>query len=455
MPRDRRRATRVMGWVVAAVAALVALGVGGWLFLRPGSAAAGASPTPQVTTATAARTTQRQTVTTTGTIQPRVQANLNFPVGGTVTQVQARVGTPVHRGDLLAQVDRTSLQSSLALAQANVDAAAANADQVRANAAATQAQLASADAQLASAQAKRDAAQQSLAQADLTCPIDGTVALVNVAVGDKVTGASSTSGGGSSGSGNAGGAGGSGSGSGSGGSSSGGQGSGGSSGSGSTSASTAQVVVIATDAWQVNASVTSADLGSIKPGLQAEMTQPGSADKVFGTVASVGVVATSSGGSAAFPVVVNVTGTPKNLYAGAPADVTLVVRQFTDVLTVPTAAISTQDGHPVVQKVVAGRATATPVGVGQVFGQQTEITSGLQEGDEVQVVGRTFARPSGGATPGSGRTRGSGQGGSGQNGAGQGGSGQNGSGQNGGRGGGSTGGGAPGGAPGGAAPGGN
>ena len=69
--------------------------------------------------------------------------------------------------------------------------------------------------------------------------------------------------------------------------------SGGTSNGTSNGTSTAQVVVIATNAWVVNASVGASDLASVKKGLQIDITPDGSAQRVFGTVSSVGIMAST------------------------------------------------------------------------------------------------------------------------------------------------------------------
>ena len=335
------------------------------------------SKSTTTTTLVAATTsTLRQTVTTTGTIEPATEADLSFGVSGTVTSVPVAVGTVVAKGTVLATVGTTDLQAAVESAQAAVDAAQ---QQVSSVASGTAAQQASAQAQLASAQNKLTQAQQSLADAQLTSPIAGTVAAVNIATGDTVGSGSSGSGSGGSGSGS--------SGSGTGGSGSGGSGAAGSTNS-SSSSSSAQVVVISTGSWVVNASVGSADLASVKKGLQVEITPTGSTSRLFGLVDSVGIVATSSsGGSATFPVRIVLTGTPTGVYAGGTADVTIIVKQLQNVLTVPTAAIHTSNGATVVYQRKAGKQVSTPVTVGTVFGGSTQILSGIKDGDQVLVTG--------------------------------------------------------------------
>jgi hypothetical protein len=171
-------------------------------------------------------------------------------------------------------------------------------------------------------------------------------------------------------------------------------------------------VVISTTSWVVEASVGSADLPQLKKGLQAEITPSGSATKIFGTVRSVGIIASSSSsGSATFPVTITVTGSPKGLYAGGAATVSIIVKQVENVLSVQTNAVHTEGGKTVVHQMKDGAQVSTPVKIGTTYGPVTQIVSGLKAGDK--VVGTTFRlggnRPSGGT----GTRQGGGTGGAG------------------------------------------
>lgn len=163
--------------------------------------------------------------------------------------------------------------------------------------------------------------------------------------------------------------------------------------------------------------MSASDLPQLKAGLQATITPTGATQPIFGTVSSVGVVASStSSGAAQFPVTIAITGTPPGLYAGTTAAVAITVKQLSDVLTVPTAAVSTQDGATVVTVTKDGQSASRPVTIGQVFGGTTQIVSGLSEGDEVVVTGVSGVRA--GTGTGQSGTGQSGQSGSGRTGQG-------------------------------------
>ncbi|MGF7235846.1 MAG: efflux RND transporter periplasmic adaptor subunit [Frankia sp.] len=386
------------------------------LALGGGAAAAwalsgGSSPAPTSRLVAATVGTVRQTVSATGTIEPSQQSNLSFAVGGEVTAVRVAVGDVVKAGQTLATIDSTQLATQVAQAQATVAA-----DQAKVatdtSSAATSTQLAADQTALTSAQDALTAARKNLLASAMTSPIAGTVATVNLSVGQQLgagsssSGASAASGSSSTGSGSGGsGASGAGSGgSGSGGAGSGGAGSGGSSSvtTSSSSASGAQVVVVGTGSYLVNATVDDTTVGQLKAGDQAVITPTGStgATTIYGTVASIGVVSSSSSGVASYPVTVNVTGSPAGLHPGTGADVSIIVKQLTNILTIPSQALHTSGSSTVVYRMSSGHQVTTTVTSGVTSGAQTQITHGLSAGDQVvvPVTGTTGRARTGGAT---------------------------------------------------------
>jgi multidrug efflux pump subunit AcrA (membrane-fusion protein) len=373
-PNRRRR------WLVVSgigVMVLAAAGFGLYQFvLKPD-----ASATTITRTVTASTQTVQATVGTTGTLEPKRQADLSFSSSGTVTKVNVSVGDKVEKGDVLARIDDTSLEADVTAAKADLAAAESSLSDLEDDANATDTSIASAKAQVTLKKSTLSQATSALSAAALRSTITGTVAEVSIAKGDQV---------------------GSGSGSGTG-SGSGSSGSSGSSSYGSSSSSSAEITVISTNTYVVDTSVGSSDLSKVKVGLQAVITPAGATDPIYGTVATVGVMASSSSSSAgtsgtstaSFPVTIDVTEAQKSLFAGASATVSIIVEQRDNVLVVPTAAISTVDGKTVVQKVVNGSTAQTEVTIGSTYGNQTEITKGLADGDEVQI---SFARQAGTAT---------------------------------------------------------
>jgi macrolide-specific efflux system membrane fusion protein len=369
-----------------------------WVKTRPSTAAATGPVTRMVTVSTG---TIQQAVAASGTIQPATTSNLSFGAAGQVTAVKVAQGQKVRVGQVLATMSSASLTSQVAGAKATLasDQARLSTDQT---AAASAAQLAADQASITVAQAQLADAQAALAGATLTSPITGTVTAVNLTVGQQL----GASGSGSSSSSSAGGGSGQpGGGSGSGSSAS------GSSGASSTASSTGQIQVISTSSYIVNASVGAADLANIAKGNQVTITTAGSRTPVFGLVTSIGIVASSSSGSSTFPVVISVTGSPSGLYAGSSATVSIIYRQLSNVLVVPTLAVTRSNGNAFVTVDKNGVKSQQPITVGLSSGGSTQVVSGLS-GGEVVVEPVPVAR-SGGTGGGFGGFGGGGFGGGG------------------------------------------
>ena len=139
-------------------------------------------------------------------------------------------------------------------------------------------------ASVTSAQSALSTAQTNLADAALTSTIAGTVASVSLTVGQQVSAGPNGAGGGGGGSG-----------------------------------STGQIVVIGTDSYIVNTTVDDTVIGQVADGDQVTITPTGASAVVYGTVASIGLIATQTSNVATFPVVIDVTGNPGGLYAGSTA----------------------------------------------------------------------------------------------------------------------------------------
>jgi acetyl/propionyl-CoA carboxylase alpha subunit len=131
--------------------------------------------------------TIKQTVATSGTLEPATQASLDFAVSGTVTAVDVKAGQKVTDGQVLATVGTTALQADVDSAQAQLASAQARLSSDESSSAATT-QIDSDEASVTSAESSLTSANTSLADASLTSTISGTVASVSLTVGEQVTG---------------------------------------------------------------------------------------------------------------------------------------------------------------------------------------------------------------------------------------------------------------------------
>ena len=343
----------------AAIILLAGLATGLTLAFTGGSPATGlviSSETVKVTTGTI-----KQTVATSGTLEPASEASLDFGVSGTVTGVDVHAGEAVTAGQVLATVDTTALNADVDAAQANLAAAQARLSSDEAAGGSTT-EIDSDEASVTSAESSLTTAQTDLADASLTSTISGTVASVDLTVGQAVTGTGTGGGGAGEGGSDAAAA-----------------------DSGDSTASTGQVVVIGTNSYIVNTTVDDTDIGQIAEGDQATVTPTGATTVDYGTVASIGLIATETSDVATFPVVIDVTGDPTGLYAGSTADISIIVKQLNDVVEVPTAAItySPTSGQATVTEVKNGKDVSVDVTVGTAALGETQITSGVSAGDSI------------------------------------------------------------------------
>jgi membrane fusion protein, macrolide-specific efflux system len=364
---------------VSVIAGVAVLAIGGWaVFLRPDdSAAAGVTYRAQAVTTG----TLKQSVSASGTVDATDTADLTFPAAGQVTAVYVKAGQKVTKGQRLAAISSAQLAAVVAAARSTLATAQAKLASDTSSGA-TSTQLAADNAAITVARSQVTEATADLAGATLTAPFAGTVTTVGFTTGQQVGSSSSA-----------------GSGSGSAPSQGQGQGTGGQSTT-TTTASSAAIHLVSTGSYEIEASVDATDIGKLRTGNQVTITIGNSTRNVFGTVSSVGIVASTTSGVASFPVVVAVTGSPDGVYPGATASLQIVYRQLSDVLLVPTLAISRTDGASTVLLQQGQQQVRRTVQVGLSSGNQTQVTSGLSEGDQVLV-----AVPTGGGGGGTtGRT---------------------------------------------------
>jgi membrane fusion protein, macrolide-specific efflux system len=391
----RRYRWPIVGVAIVVIAAAIALP----LWLTSGSSAAGGLSITTVTVPVTTGTIQ-QTIASSGTLEPASQANLNFAVSGTVTAVDVKAGQTVTAGQVLATVDTTALSDELNAAQAQLTSAEDKLASDEAAGASTS-QIDTDESSVTSAESSVTTAQTNLNDASLTSTISGTIASVDLTVGQQVTGTGSGGGSGDSGD------------NGSGANGSGDTGSGDSDDSGSSSG---QIVVIGTNSYIVNATVDDTQIGQIADGDQVDISVSGSGSTstaspiaasgssgssgsgtVYGTVGSISLIGSQTSDVTTFPVVIDVTGDPSGLYAGASANVSIIVKQLNNVTEVPTEAISyTTSGQATVTEVVNGAHVVKDVTVGAAENGETQITSGVSAGAKVLEREIKFTAPSGG-----------------------------------------------------------
>src|ERR1700681_4239916 len=160
--RWRKISPTARRWVIAAAAVLILLAI--WAVVRALTGGAGA---PRYLTKPVAYADISSTVEETGTVNPVNEVQVGTQVSGTINSLEVDYNSIVHKGQILATLDPTSLQATalqvhgaLAAAQSNASAASSTASQPAASIAAAEA-----NANVASANARSAAANLAKAQA--------------------------------------------------------------------------------------------------------------------------------------------------------------------------------------------------------------------------------------------------------------------------------------------------
>ena len=378
---------------VAAIVILLAV-AGAALGASLGLLGPAAADATTLLTATAAVTDVTDEIAATGTVSAASQYTLAFgsaPVASDpaasdssssdplaagvtwpVTGVQVAAGDRVTKGQVLATADTTDLESQITEARRAASSAAiqlkqAKEDRADADTTATrrQSQIALNGARSADAKARADlAALLALrAHSTLVAPADGIVTDVAITIG-------------------------------------------------SDAPDSAAITMLSGD-LQVTTSVVESDIPAIAANQEATVTIGALDASLRGHVISIDPVAGDAGsnGVVSFPVVIKLDSPPAGLRPGMSADITIVAASATDVLAIPSRALSGSVGAYTVRVVAAdGSVSVRDVEVGLVTDSLAEIKSGLQA-DERVVTGTSSSQDSsntvggGGAFPGGGVIR--------------------------------------------------
>ena len=208
-------------------------------------------------------------------------------------------------------------------------------------------QIASDQAAIDTAEAQLTNAQQSLNEATLTSPINGTVVSVGISAGDTVGADSSTE----------------------------------------------TITIIGTNSYEAQATLDSSQVASVKTGQSASVEVDGVDGTLHATVAQVGPVESSSSGYS-YPVVVVLPAAGDSLRSGSAANIAISTGEVSHVVAVPTSAVQTLGSRSYVIVLSQGELTRKVVTVGMVGDEYTQVLSGLTPGESVVLADYAEAVPS-------------------------------------------------------------
>ncbi|MDE7442333.1 MAG: efflux RND transporter periplasmic adaptor subunit [Muribaculaceae bacterium] len=335
--------------------------------------------TIELETYTVEPTTMSETVTATGTMESVTSVDVGTQVTGIIEKLYADYNDVVKKGQLLAELEKTTLDAELKSSDANVASAKSTYEYTLSNyerdrklhdeklISDYEFQTSKHEYEVAKlsyekAQADRVRAAKNLNYAEIYSPIDGVVISREVEVGQTVV----------------------------------------------SSMNVANLYVIADlDNMQVVGNVDEADIGQVKEGQHVTFTVDAYTDDVFeGTVTQVRLNPTTTSNVVTYEVIVGAPNPDHKLIPGMTANLTIYTLELKDVIAVPMKTLKfqpqTEEGDakesklptPVALKgeapntvwVLQGdKLVQTAVELGMSNSIYQEITSGLKRGDKVAV----------------------------------------------------------------------
>lgn len=342
------------------------------LLIAAALTACGEKAKVEYTSEAAAKQNISTSITATGTIEPVTEVEVGTQVSGIIDRIYVDYNSEVHKGQIIAELDKTNLLSELASAQSNLNNSQASLTYQTANykryKALYEKGLVSANdyenAKLSYEQAVQQVkvqqqnvqkAQTNLGYATITSPIDGIVLSKEVEEGQTVASAMTTP----------------------------------------------TLFIIAQDLtdMRVIADIDEADIGGVKEGQRVSFTVDAFPDDTFeGKVTQVRQEATTESNVVTYEVVISAPNEHLKLKPGLTANVTIYTLERNGVLAVPSRAIRFTPNEVLLQEDETVIDTDAPTKVwtkeGNTFkahkvetgmsnGIYTEIISGIKPGTEV------------------------------------------------------------------------
>ncbi len=163
-------------------------------------------------------------------------------------------------------------------------------------------------------------------------------------------------------------------------------------------ASSTAVSIVDLSQIQVKVTVAEVDVASIKVGQTAQMTLDALPGKTYtATVSAINPVGGVTSGVVNYAVIAQLKDPDGDVLPGMTANLAIETARHDNVLLAPLRAVKTQGTQKIVTVLYQGQQIVTPVTTGLQNDTQVEITSGLNEGDEVVIGTTTTVAPRGGA----------------------------------------------------------
>lgn len=155
------------------------------------------------------------------------------------------------------------------------------------------------------------------------------------------------------------------------------------------SSQTLGTVVLPNGKLQATVNLTEIDVTKVKEGQKVTLTMDAFKDKTFtGQVLGINTNGSVSSGVTTYPTVIQFDSTVDGAYPNMAVNASIITLVKDNVLLVPTEAVTTSNGVSTVRVLKNGTPENVTVEVGDSNDTQTEIKSGINEGDNV-VTGST------------------------------------------------------------------
>ncbi len=162
-----------------------------------------------------------------------------------------------------------------------------------------------------------------------------------------------------------------------------------SSNSNSTTTQAVGTITLPQGGVQAIVDLSETDAAKVNAGDKVTMTLAAFPNKTFtGKVLILNTNGTVSSGVTTYPATIAFDTTQKNMYPNMTVDANIITNVKDNVILIPTAAVQTQNGQSTVRILKNGQITTATVELGDANDTQTEIVSGVSEGDTV-VTGVT------------------------------------------------------------------
>lgn len=154
--------------------------------------------------------------------------------------------------------------------------------------------------------------------------------------------------------------------------------------------------------------VSEIDVLLIKPGQKATITLDSIEDKTFtGSVVSVDRVGSTSNNVTTYPVIIQLDTESEEILPNMAATANIIVETKSDVLVIPSSAISYSDDQAFVTTILDKNEQVKNIEVGISNDTETEVVSGISEGDVIVIstqanITSQDSGPGGGLFPGGG-----------------------------------------------------